>query len=414
MVNRPGTPSLLRELNDQAALDLLLAGEPLTRAQISEHTGLSKVTVSQMLSRLEERGLVSATGLQAGGRGPSAALYSVVPSSAYVAGLSLEADSVGIGISDVTGRVVAEVSADPRGADPSGVTNPIEVIREAVDTVCRTAGVGLSRLTTFVIGSPGVVDPNTGDPRVAVNLPDWHEGVLEALRGALHLPVVIENDVNLAAIAEGAAGAARGVDDFVLVWMGGGLGLATVLGGRVHKGFAGAAGEIGYLPVPGAALAEDNGLPLSGGFHALVSAGAVRTLAGTFGFGAAGAGDAIRASIAAEQATAGVAGDVRAPGGGAPGGEALGREFLDELGRRVAIGVASVCAVLDPELVLLGGEVGHAGGAALADRVAAEVARICPAKPRVVAASVTGNPVLRGAILAALAQARETLRASVA
>jgi predicted NBD/HSP70 family sugar kinase len=417
MVNRPGTPSLLRELNDQAALDLLLAGEPLTRAQISEHTGLSKVTVSQMLSRLEERGLVSVTGLQAGGRGPSAALYSVVPSSAYVAGLSLEADSVGIGISDVTGRVVAEVSADPRGADPSGVTNPIEVIRGAVDTVCRTAGVGLSRLTTFVIGSPGVVDPNTGDPRVAVNLPDWHEGVLEALRGALHLPVVIENDVNLAAIAEGAAGAARGVDDFVLVWMGGGLGLATVLGGRVHKGFAGAAGEIGYLPVPGAALAEDNGLPLSGGFHALVSAGAVRTLAGTFGFGAAGAGDAIRASIAVEQATAsvvGVAGDVRAPGGGASGGGALGQEFLDELGRRVAIGVASVCAVLDPELVLLGGEVGHAGGAALADRVAAEVARICPAKPRVVAASVTGNPVLRGAILAALAQARETLRASVA
>src|ERR1700678_3690447 len=79
---RPGTPSLLRELNDRAALDLLLGGELLTRSQISEYTGVSKVTVSQMLTRLEERGVVAIAGEQAGGRGPNAALYSVVPSTA--------------------------------------------------------------------------------------------------------------------------------------------------------------------------------------------------------------------------------------------------------------------------------------------------------------------------------------------
>ena len=83
---RPGTPSLLRELNDRAALDLLLRGGMLTRTQISEYTGVSKVTVAQMLARLEERGLVTIVGEQAGNRGPNAALYSVVPSSAYVAG----------------------------------------------------------------------------------------------------------------------------------------------------------------------------------------------------------------------------------------------------------------------------------------------------------------------------------------
>src|SRR5438445_13790266 len=86
MDRRPGTPSLLRVLNDRAALDLLLGGEMLTRSQISEYTGVSKVTVSQMLTRLEERGLVASAGEQAGGRGPNAALYSVVPYSAYVAG----------------------------------------------------------------------------------------------------------------------------------------------------------------------------------------------------------------------------------------------------------------------------------------------------------------------------------------
>src|SRR5438309_10265988 len=95
---KPGTPSLLRELNDRAALELRLAEGPLTRAQLSERTGVSKVTVSQMLARLEDRGLVMVAGEQAGGRGPNAALYSVVPSSAYVAGLYVEFDQVSAAI----------------------------------------------------------------------------------------------------------------------------------------------------------------------------------------------------------------------------------------------------------------------------------------------------------------------------
>ena len=111
MERRPGTPSLLRELNDRAALDLLLPGTLLTRTQISEKTRVSKVTVAQMLGRLEERGLVTVVGQQEGRRGPSAALYSVVPSSAYVAGLYVELDGVSVGVADVTGRVVAEVPA---------------------------------------------------------------------------------------------------------------------------------------------------------------------------------------------------------------------------------------------------------------------------------------------------------------
>jgi predicted NBD/HSP70 family sugar kinase len=403
MERRPGTPSLLRELNDRAALDLLLPGNPLTRTQISEQTRVSKVTVAQMLARLEERGLVAVVGQQEGGRGPNAALYSVVPSSAYVAGLHVELDLVSAGVADVTGRVVAEVSVNPNGA-----ANPVELVRGAVERACRSAGVEMSRLNAFVIASPGVVDPRTGDPKLAINLPDWHEGVLDALRGALRRPVIIENDVNLAAGAERSLGAAQGVDDFVLVWIGGGLGMAAVLGGKVHRGAAGAAGEIGYLPVPGAPLQEDVRHPADGGLQSLVGANVVRMLASVFGFAAPTAEEAVQAAVLA-------AGD---PGAADGGGEAQGttaraREFLGELARRVALGVASVSVVLDPGLVVLGGGVGLAGGTALADRVAAEVARICPASPRVVPTSVTGPPVLCGAMLAAVDQARADLLASV-
>jgi predicted NBD/HSP70 family sugar kinase len=214
--------------------------------------------------------------------------------------------------------------------------------------------------------------------------------------------VTIENDVNLAAMAERAAGAAQGTDDFVLVWIGVGLGLATMLGGRLHRGVGGAAGEIGYLPVPGVPLPQDITHPATGAFQSLVGAQAVLPLAASYGFGTATAAGAVRAAI-----------DAVGAGGQRPRREA-GEQFLAELASRVATGVAAICVVLDPGLVVLGGEVGLAGGTSLADLVAAEVGRISPAKPDVVPTGISGGPVLRGAILAAVDQARAELLASVA
>jgi len=390
MEQRPGTPRLLRELNDRAALELLLGGGPMTRAQVGERTGLSKVTASQMLSRLEERGLVTTVGERAGGRGPNAALYAVVPSSAYVAGLHVEHDEVSAGVADITGEVVTQVSVDPNGA-----ANPAELVRGAVAAACRSAGVEMSQLNALVIGTPGVLDPSTGDP--PLNPPAWHEGGLEALRSDLRLPVTIEKDVNLAAMAERAVGVAQGADDFVLMWIGVGLGLATIIGGRLHRGVGGAAGEIGYLPVPGVPLPQDVSHPATGAFQSLVGAQAVRPLAESYGFPAPTAAAAVRAAVAAAQAS-----------------DKRGSALLDRLAARVATGAAAVSVVLDPGLVVLGGEVGLAGGTALADRVAAEVGRICPAHPQVVPTGVTGQPVLCGAILAAVEQARGNLLASVA
>ena len=392
MQRRPGTPSLLRELNDRSALELLLTGGPMTRAQLGEHTGLSKVTASQLLSRLEDRGIVAVAGELAGGRGPNAALYAVVPSTAYVAGLHVEQDEVSAGVADITGNVVARISVNPSDAE-----DPVALVRGAVLAACTSAGVPVDSLRAVVIGTPGVLDPRTGDPRLAVNLPAWHEGVLDALRCDLGRPVTLENDVNLAAMAEQATGAAVGVPDFVLVWIGVGLGLATVLGGRLHRGVGGAAGEIGYLPVPGEPLPEDLTHPATGAFQRLVGAQAVLPLAESYGFAASTAAAAVAAAAAADRA-----------------GEPAAGEFLCELAVRVATGVAAVSVVLDPGLVVLGGDVGLAGGAELAGRVASDVGRFCPAKPTVVPTTVDGWPVLRGAVLAAVGQARAELLASIA
>ena len=390
---KPGTPSLLRELNDRAALELLLADGPLTRAQLSERTGVSKVTVSQVLARLEDRGLVMTAGEQAGGRGPNAALYAVVPSSAYVAGLYVEQDLVSAAVADVTGRRLANVSVDPNGAD-----DPVGMVRDAIGRACQSAGIGFSALSAVVIGSPGVLDPRTGAPRIAVNLPTWHEGVPDALREVLHTPVVIENDVNLAAMAERADGAAAGLDDYAFVWLGTGLGLAAVIDGRVRRGAGGAAGEIGWMPVHGAPLPAGNEHPGKAGLQALAGGLAVHTLAAEHGFGGATPADAVAAAVAD------LARDPHA---------AAAKAFLDDLAHRVSIGVAAVCAVLDPGLVVLGGTVGEAGAFELAARVAAEIPRLCLARPAVQPTSVPGEPVLRGAMQAALAHARAALFTSL-
>ncbi len=391
-MGRPGTPQLLREINDQAVLELLLVEGSLTRAQLGQRTGLSRVTASQSLVRLAERGLVSVVGEQAGGRGPNAELYAVAPSVGYVIGLHVEHDEVSAAVADVTGRLISEVITDPNGDG-----TPVSLVRGAVAAACAAAHVEPDRLRALVIGTPGVLDPRSGDPRLAVNLPAWHEGVLAALRTGLGKPVAIENDVNLAAMAEHSAGAGAGVDDFALVWLGTGLGLATILGGRLYRGATGAAGEIGYLPVPGADLPEDLTHPAAGGFRSLAGGQEVLALAASHGFGRATASEAVTATVAAADA-----------------GNAAAADFLGELARRVAVGVAAIAVTLDPGLVVLGGGVGRSGGSTLATRVQAEVSRICPVVPEVVATLVPSAPVLRGALLAAASQARAQLLESLA
>ena len=392
MQRRPGTPSLLRELNDRSALELLLTGGPMTRAQLGEHTGLSKVTASQLLSRLEERGIVAVAGELAGGRGPNAALYAVVPSTAYVAGLHVEQDEISAGVADITGNVVARISVNPSGAE-----DPVALVRGAVLAACSSAGVPPESLRAFVIGTPGVLDPRTGDPRLAVNLPAWHEGVLDALRSDLRRPVTLENDVNLAAMAEQAAGAAVGVPDFVLVWIGVGLGLATVLSGRLHRGVGGAAGEIGYLPVPGAPLPEDLTHPATGAFQRLVGAQAVLPLAESFGFTGPTAGAAVAAAVqaAAPGTSEPTISCASWPSGWRPGSRPSRSSWIPAWSCSAATW-AWPAAPSWPA----GWRPMWAGSAR-------------PSQPSVPTA-VDGWPVLRGAILAAVGQARAELLASVA
>jgi predicted NBD/HSP70 family sugar kinase len=381
---KPGTPSLLRGINDRAALDLLLEHGPLSRTRLGELTGLSKPTASQLLSRLADAGLVVTSGNSHGGPGPRAQLYAVNPAAAYVAGLDVTPSGIVSAVADITGRVVGEYELrTPRRPRPDAVAH----VLEALEGAAASAGVPRSRLSHVVIGTPGAFDPGTRRLRYARHLPGWHDPqLLERLAEALGIPFAVGNDVNLAALAELRSGRARGVDDFLLLWADEGLGAAIVIDGRIHGGATGGAGEIGFLQLPGTPLVRDVRRGNAGGFQELAGGRQVLTLARSLG---------IRASTP----TAAVAKALDRAG--------PGDELLETLAERFALGISAMVAVVDPALVVLAGGVLTAGGDRLRDLIADQLGSLAAAQPRLELSSVHDRPVLAGALQTALESTRD-------
>ncbi|MYR56228.1 ROK family protein, partial [Streptomyces sp. SID625] len=327
----PASPSTARAINDRLALRLLQQEGPLTAGQLKQFTGLSRPTVADLVDRLTASGLITVVG-ESGEqrRGPNARLYGIVADRAYLAALDVRTDSVAVTVSDLLGRELAEASA-PVGPDTG--TGP--AVEQAVTLVERAAKeAGAPRLHTVGIGAPGLIDPVSGELRDSTGLPEWHRRLVAALQERLPpARVIVENETNLAALAEQRDGAARGRDTFVLLWLGHGTGAAVVLDGALRHGASGGTGEIGFLPVPGT-----GGLPsatdCTGGFHSLAGSAAVVELAAEHGLTGTSSG---REAAAAEL----VRGAVR-------GSSPQAGRFLDVLADRLALGAASVVAVLDP------------------------------------------------------------------
>jgi len=442
----PGTPRVLRAMNDRAALDLLLSEGPLSRGRIGKLTGLSKPTASQLLARLEAAGLVVATGSSAGRPGPNAQLYEVNPDAAHVAGVDVTTSRVLAGVADITGRTVGTFELPTQAASrtaaagehPQQPCGAAESVLRAVDGAAADAGVDRSALHRVVIGTPGAFDPNTGRLRYASHLPGWHSPtLLDELAAALPMPLEYDNDVNLVAIAEQRLGAAGGHDDFVLLWNQEGIGAALVLGGRLHRGWTGGAGEVGFLPVPGAPLERRPAQTNSGGFQRLAGADAVlrwaRELALPFDRSAAmqdAAADLVARAVRSTGEPDADGADGTDGGPGAydgpevtdpepanpepvdpepvdPDERAAYAALLDRFTTGTATGLASLVAVLDPQLIVLSGGVLTAGGEPLRRRLAAELAELAVPRPRLVLGSVAQQPVLHGALESALATTRD-------
>jgi predicted NBD/HSP70 family sugar kinase len=367
------TPPLLKDLNERTVLEAIRAAAPISRAEISRRVGISKPTVSQALQSLLAAGLVREAERSDGGPSYGATFFEAVPEAAFVLGLDLGARFVRGAVCDVRGDVRARQDVELAERTAHAALGAIEGLARSL---FDAAGASDELVDGVVLGVPGAVDAATNRISLAENVSGLEdEDFYGELAARVGPPVTIENDINLAALGERWRGIARGVDDFVFLSIGTGLGAGLVLRGELHRGHHGAAGELDFARV---GLAEDID----------PCASAVSALAQRLG---APAPHDPRAIFAAARA-----------------GDRVAREVVEEECRRIALHIVPLAAVTDIGLVVLGGGIG-ANGDLLYDGIRRHLRAWLPTPPRVEASSLGDAAVLTGCLAVGLRAARENV-----
>jgi predicted NBD/HSP70 family sugar kinase len=369
-------PQLMRAMNERLMLEQVRFGGPVSRTDLARVSGLSKPTVAVALANLERDGLVRVAGLRTGVRGPAAVLYEVRPEAGYVLGLDVGREYLRGALADLTGAVRARASR--RAPSASAHTRVAELVALA-DEMAATAGIRRSRVTQVVVGSPGVYDPGRAALTMARNLPGWERpDVVSELAQVFGRSTVVENDVNLAALAERDHGYGRDAGSFCFVSVGTGIGMGLVVDGHLHRGRHGAAGEIAYLPIGDEADSAE--ARKHGRLEAVASAAAVVRAGRRLG---------MRGSLTARKVFAAAAeGDERAVA------------VVAEAARHVAEAIGSIVAVVDPELIVLGGGIGRAPGFAAA--VAEALESLFPVVPDIRVSALGDDAVVDGCLAAGM------------
>ena len=363
-------PPLLKHLNERTVLESIRARPPISRAEISRLAGISKPTVSLALQSLLDAGLVRETSAEPGRPSYGAVFFEPVPDAAFVLGLDLGARFLRGAICDLGGTIRARQDIEIRGADAEGALSAIVSLHDALSDV---SDVSRELIDGAVVGVPGVVEAATGPLQLATNVPGLEGRAFgDEVSERLGLAVSLENDINLAALGERWLGVARGVDDFAFLSIGTGMGVGLVLGGKLHRGHNGAAGEVDWAL---AGIDEDVD-PSAEGLPALIAR-----------IAADGAWETSLAALV----------DARAVFSAARSGDRLGRAVVEEVARRIAANIAPIAAVTDVALVVLGGGIG-ANGDLLLDPVRRLLGEWMPYPPRVETSSLGEAAVLTGAL----------------
>ena len=361
------TPPLLKDLNERTVLEAIRAGAPISRAEISRRASISKPTVSLALESLLAAGLVREAAHDPAGPSYGAVFFEPVPEAALVLGLDLGARFLRGALCDLSGEIRARQDVEIAAVDAERVLDAITGLRE---TLVAASGLSEELIDNVVVGVPGVVEVPTGAVTLATNVPGLEgRDFRHDLGRRLALPVTLENDINLAAVGEQWAGIARGVDNFVFLSIGTGLGSGIVLRGEIHRGHNGAAGELDYTRA-----GHDDFDPCASAISALAAERAAK-----------------------EPTSLTPPYDARAVFAAARRGDAVARAVVEEEARRIALHIAPVAAVADVGLVVLGGGIG-ANADLLLQPVRGLLAKWLPYPPRVEVSSLGEAAVLSGAL----------------
>jgi predicted NBD/HSP70 family sugar kinase len=371
---KPGSQASLREANEQRVLAALRLDGNLTQAAIARSTGLSPATVSNIVGQLRVAGTVEVTPTMSGGR--RALNVTLSRSAGIVVGIDFGHRHLRVALSDLTHRVLAEdyltIDVDHSAADGMVAAEGLVAALLRRENVERGDVVGVG------MGLPGPIDQVTGAVGSSAILPGW-VGVpaAAAMSRRLGLPVQVDNDANLGALAEVTWGAGRGASHVAYIKASSGIGCGIVIDGRIHRGRNGTAGEIGH-----SAVNESGPICRCGNRGCLETYVGVPMLLRML---AVSHGSGITAQTMLARAADGDAGC---------------RRVIADAGRAIGSAVANLCNLINPERVIVGGELAAAGDVLL-DPLREVVARFAvPSAVPEVASAVLGE---RAEVLGALA-----------
>lgn len=385
------TTAVVRIINERAVYEQTRQLGPVSASQLVTATGLSKPTIGLALGGLERAGLVRHVGHRVGQVGRAPRLYEIRPEAGWALAIDIGGSWIRAAVADLSGRVAVRHEERVKARTAASL---IRQVSELAQTVPERTGLRFEDITHTVLGIPGVYEPESGRIYAAPNLPGWDKpGSVESLRANLGERFSIDNDVNLATLAEQAHGLGAAVRNFVFVSVGTGVGMGIVVEDKLYRGSHGRAGEISYMPVGDTSHVRDSATTRQHGF--------LETVASAQGI-VATARECGMAVESAEQVFD------RARDGEADAVRAVHIE-ADHLARALA----SVIAVLDPGLIVLGGGVGS-NVDVLLDPIQRRLGEVMALEPPPIRVSAVGREsVVLGGLAAGLDAARDIVLAQI-
>jgi predicted NBD/HSP70 family sugar kinase len=392
----PGSLRSLRERNRLQVLEVVRGRGSVSRADIARRTGLARSTVSTLVNELLGAGLLVERGAPEealGTQGRPPVLLSFDPSAGAVLGLHFDHPVLRVAVADLGYAILAEaeraIDVDHNGQDS------LDAAVALVDEVLAKSGVDRSRLLGAGVGLAGPIDQATGTVGSSAILPGWAGmPVAKELTARLGLPVHVDNDANVGALAESVLGAGRGASEMAYLMLGSGIGAGLIIGGQVYRGSGGTAGEIGHV------LVDEHGPLCRCG-----NRGCLETYAG-----ADALLDLLRRQRGDELTVDGLVELARA-------GDAACQRVIADAARFVGVAAATLCNTLNPEVLVIGGELARTGELLLAPLRAAIARYAIPAAAddvRVLAGELGDRAELLGALVLVLGRSDGALTSRLA
>ncbi len=370
----PAVPSLIRELNERSVLDTLRAHGALHAAEIARHIGLSKPTTADILRSLIDTGLIQE--YTPGEDDPKRArsVYEAVSDLKVSLAIDIGSRFIRAAVGDLNEKMLTETSVAVKSL---ALKDLVAVMHTAVNAVLKQSGYSLKDVASLVVGTPGVVDQNTGIVAIAGTITAL-DGVnlAELLKKEFGIAPTVENDINLVTVAEQAAGHGRGIENFAVLSVGSGLGSGLVLNGKIHRGHRGAAGEIFYVPFGDPLDTHRDATNPSGDRIAELTRGLAKKFKNSVLQEPYSTVDILKA---------------------AKDGDELAQAVVKLEAERIALYVAAISAVTDVELIVLSGGIGRQASFFL-EPIKKLVSAVVPFPPRIEVSTLGDTGILVGAL----------------